>query len=61
MKIRGFRDWRKIVRDRDVWKIILKEARNLRGLEEKKKSFNDQNDRVQYFIVGEHCLVWYFL
>jgi hypothetical protein len=31
-----------MARDREAWKMILKEARVLRGLEEKKKGFNDQ-------------------
>ena len=28
----GVRGWRKIADDRDVWKLILKEARVLHGL-----------------------------
>jgi len=28
----GVRSWRKIARDRDVWELILKEARYLHGL-----------------------------
>lgn len=43
-----------MARDREAWKMILKEDRVLRGLEEKKQSFNEQQDRAQYFIFGEH-------
>jgi len=31
-----------MARDREAWKMILKEDRVLRGLEEKKQSFNEQ-------------------
>jgi hypothetical protein len=37
MKKKGFRGWRKMARDKEAWHVILREARVLRGLEEKKK------------------------
>ena len=32
LKKTGVRSWRKMAKDRDVWKLILKEARVLHGL-----------------------------
>jgi hypothetical protein len=37
MKKKRFRGWRKMARDKEAWKMIPREAKVLRGLEEEKK------------------------